>query len=127
MSDLRKAAEQVLRALDGLSEDGICQSSHHANRDRHTALEVCPVYCRVLLATTDLRAALAQQAEPQWIACSERMPEQGLAVLIIDIDGDHDIGRWDGTEWFTFSRNAYAPSEVKHWMPLPAAPGKGGA
>ena len=67
MSDLRKAAEQVLRALDGLSEDGICQSSHHANRDRHTALEVCPVYCRFLLATTDLRAALdaPQQAEPQ--------------------------------------------------------------
>ena len=67
-----------------------------------------------------------QQAEP-WIACSERMPEQGLAVLIIDIDGDHDIGRWNGNEWFTFSRNAYSSWEVKHWMPLPAAPGKGGA
>ena len=73
-------------------------------------------------------AAAPQQAEPQWIACSERMPEEGLAVLIIDIDGDYDIGRWNGNdEWFTFSRNAYSFWEVKHWMPMPALPGKGGA
>ena len=67
MSGLRKAAEQALKALDRLSEDGICQTSRHAKTDQHTLLEVCPVFLRFRVAATDLRAALAapQQAEPE--------------------------------------------------------------
>lgn len=59
MSELRKAAPAALEALDGLSEDAVCQSSHHAKKDQHTSLDVCPVFLRLRAAATTLRTALA--------------------------------------------------------------------
>lgn len=54
------------------------------------------------------------QPEPQWIPCSERLPEYGIQVLTTDKDGDfelnHIIDEDDG-EWFW--------NGVIAWMPLP--------
>lgn len=56
---------------------------------------------------------------PQWIPCSERMPEK---------DGNY-WGWWSeckqqGPVWFTKtdSYSYFQSSEITHWMPLPAAP-----
>ena len=63
MTDLRTAAQQALKALNGLSEDAVCQSSHHAKKDRHTSLDVCPVFLRLRAAITALQAALEEPVQ----------------------------------------------------------------
>lgn len=93
MSDLRKAAQAALDALDGLSEDAVCQSSHHAKKDRHTSLDVCPVFLRVRAAITTLRAALAEPSVPSDCPDShqpQRKPLDDLAIADI-------YTKWDAT------------------------------
>ena len=63
MTNLRTAAQQALEALNGLSEDAVCQSSHHAKKDRHTSLDVCPVFLRLRAAITALQAALEEPVQ----------------------------------------------------------------
>jgi hypothetical protein len=69
----------------------------------------------------------ALAAAPVWVACSERMPDAGVEVLVHMKDRGnvvamhtscYGVGWWqqeDGYEW--------ADEDVTHWMPLPAAPG----
>jgi hypothetical protein len=69
------------------------------------------------------RAKEAAQQDDGWIACETRMPEEGLAVMIVDPDGDWDIARWNGDdEWFTYTRISWAPDDIKWWRPLPPLP-----
>ncbi|EPO1082264.1 DUF551 domain-containing protein [Cronobacter dublinensis] len=86
------------------------------------------------LAPSDSQGRQRAPVEPSWIACSERMPEEGAEVYIF-CDGEwvleaqyregdfYDVVR-DGIEVFeTVSRC------VSHWQPRPqrpAAPGKEG-
>lgn len=62
------------------------------------------------------------EASSAWIACNARMPDEGVAVLIVDIDNEVDIARWDGRKWFTYSRISWARKSVAHWQPLPTVP-----
>lgn len=60
-----------------------------------------------------------------WVKCSERMPEDGLEVLISPA---YNINEITGTHWdehWNFSHSSFiddAESGVTHWMPVPAAP-----
>ncbi|MBY4847782.1 DUF551 domain-containing protein [Serratia marcescens] len=59
--------------------------------------------------------------EDGWIACSERMPEEGVVVLCCEGDDISTLfhrgnGIWDDGD---FHSNI---TGVTHWMPLPAAP-----
>ena len=69
------------------------------------------------------------EAEPQWIPCSERLPEEPFGCLVTVWDTDpvtmdefenilpYFVG-WDGEQW----NDAYGeqcPFEVLAWMPLP--------
>ncbi|HAV1944152.1 TPA: DUF551 domain-containing protein [Enterobacter hormaechei subsp. steigerwaltii] len=58
-----------------------------------------------------------------WVACSERMPETYVNVLLTDEHDDVCIGQleFDGDVYFYV---AGYPNRYKatHWMPLPAAP-----
>lgn len=80
------------------------------------------------------------QPEPQWIPCSERLPEDGQEVLVYAVGkadgfiGDNVIAlserfmfrlfpAWNGvgqwkSPWEYFSSNY----EITHWMPLPDPP-----
>jgi len=52
--------------------------------------------------------------KPQWIPCSERLPEYGTAVLTCDDYGEFEINHIideDDGEWFW--------NDVIAWMPLP--------
>lgn len=77
------------------------------------------------------RAAMLQGAEPVsnldelpdgWVACSERMPEQFVEVLVCTEDGSRYVAalnqsmNWDDGDFFDDIQY------VTHWMPLPAAP-----
>ena len=122
---LRAAAEQALEALTNCSSE----YGHRCNRCDSEVDEGGSV-------ADALRAALAaEQPQPEaqpvagWIACSERMPGEGVEVLgywpAIEHIVDETITAtvWRGGDWFDCllieSEKFAAPS---HWMPLPAAP-----
>lgn len=73
------------------------------------------------------RAAMHQGAEPVsnrdeltdgWVACSERMPETMVSVLVTGTWFHHAVAFWDGLSWCDLDFE----QPVTHWMPLPAAP-----
>jgi len=56
-----------------------------------------------------------------WVDCSERMPEEGAKVLVIDTEGNkficwHKFGFWAD---YRIGGNLH---KINHWMTLPAAP-----
>lgn len=55
-----------------------------------------------------------------WVACSERMPETMVSVLVTGTWFHHAVAFWDGLSWCDLD---FEPP-VTHWMPLPAAPQK---
>lgn len=59
-----------------------------------------------------------------WIKCSERMPDDGIDVLLWYGEGIANIGNWSGGYWYT--RWGYwedgDPPDVTHWQPLPEPP-----
>ncbi|EPT7030641.1 DUF551 domain-containing protein [Cronobacter malonaticus] len=80
-------------------------------------------------------AMLAAPGKPVaagWIACSERMPDEGVSVLAFCKCGDKFSGIYTMRAPVIRSKNsrkgdAIAHHErVTHWMPLPAAPGREG-
>lgn len=58
---------------------------------------------------------------PEWIECSERMPEEQTTVLV-----DGGIGYWNGEQWRSLTQQPYPGRiiewEVTHWLPLPPSP-----
>ncbi|ELY6298810.1 DUF551 domain-containing protein [Cronobacter sakazakii] len=67
-----------------------------------------------------------------WIACSERMPEDGVSVLACCKCGDNFSGIYTMRAAVIRSKNSRKDDSVMHhervthWMPLPEAPGKEG-
>ncbi|HGM7400480.1 TPA: DUF551 domain-containing protein [Serratia marcescens] len=59
-----------------------------------------------------------------WVACSERMPEEGDVVLVLQEGGIIFCAEVDGGEFYPdeFPRVPTQGREITHWMPLPAAP-----
>ncbi|EGQ5321681.1 DUF551 domain-containing protein [Enterobacter asburiae] len=53
-----------------------------------------------------------------WVACSERMPETMVSVLVTGTWFHHSVAFWDGLSWCDLDFE----QPVTHWMPLPAAP-----
>ena len=56
------------------------------------------------------------QPEPQWIPCSERMPDNDESVLI---SNSHGVTKawWNGRFWTSIAVKKY--KTVAAWMPLP--------
>ena len=65
----------------------------------------------------------ALQQEPKWIPVSERLPEEGLTVLILAENGHIEFGQRDENkwEWLAESLSDYwtEAEEVIAWQPLP--------
>jgi hypothetical protein len=60
-----------------------------------------------------------------WVPCAERMPEEGVDVLIVfGVDEVVTIARWDGERawWSDEERVKFPAVDVTHWMPLPPPP-----
>ena len=65
-------------------------------------------------AVADPSCSPTIDAVPQWIPCSERLPEEGVVVVTVDKDGDYEINAIideEDCEWFWEKPVA--------WMPLP--------
>ncbi|TCC09586.1 DUF551 domain-containing protein [Kosakonia quasisacchari] len=68
--------------------------------------------------------AAAPAAPTGWIKCSDRMPDEGVRVLVYDRSENEQY-----VAWYSFGCWAYGVSHdcnlecyPTHWMPLPAAP-----
>lgn len=68
-------------------------------------------------------AIQALQQEPKWIPVTERLPEEGLTVLILAENGQIEFGQRDENkwEWLAESIADYwtEAEEVIAWQPLP--------
>lgn len=56
-----------------------------------------------------------------WTKCSERVPEDGVRVLVQRENGDSHAAELDRGVWFN-SCNSCMLNGVSHWMPLPEGP-----
>lgn len=79
------------------------------------------------------RAAMLQGAEhvsnrdelpDGWVACSERMPEEGQEIIVMDVArGKVQSGMiYEDGFFVDFNEQYYKVENPSHWMPLPAAP-----
>lgn len=81
-------------------------------------------------AVEDCRAAMLQGADGKspagWVACSERMPEEGSKVIVFRPRADESNDPPVKTATYKGGREYYhgfdCYCEPTHWMPLPAAP-----
>lgn len=72
-----------------------------------------------------IRHLPSAQPEPQWIPCSERLPEpneedaDGFIKAYLVQDGRWmDVARWNGDRWIAWGYGT-ALTNVTAWMPLP--------
>ncbi|EPH0690118.1 DUF551 domain-containing protein [Klebsiella pneumoniae] len=56
-----------------------------------------------------------------WIPVSDRMPGNGIQVLVSDVSGHVFVCHHDGSFWVDF-RVGIGKRCITHWMPLPAPP-----
>ena len=58
-------------------------------------------------------------AEHRWIPVEKRLPEEGVNVLVAQLNGffNVDLRRRDTKQWSTGAK-------ITHWMPLPLPPEK---
>lgn len=83
-------------------------------------------------AMARIRAALEafQQREPasQWVSVGERLPEPGVALLIVYLAANftanvvHSVYTPDKEHPFSYRYGRLRKVDVTHWMPLPAPP-----
>lgn len=80
---------------------------------------------RIALDGMNRRAAMLQVVDGNspvipdgWVACSERMPETMVSVLVTGTWFHHAVAFWDGFSWCDLDFE----QPVTHWMPMPAAP-----
>ena len=56
--------------------------------------------------------------EPQWIPCSERLPDTTDFVLTINIVSQCGVYRFDGDCWLDYD-GLFVNEGIRAWMPLP--------
>lgn len=67
------------------------------------------------------KCATAVQPVNQWISVEDRLPDNGVEVIVNEVDMGITIG-WYDTNAEEFQCDAISPIEVTHWMPLPEPP-----
>ena len=80
----------------------------------------------VLLKTMDALIAELRKLreETRWIPVTERLPEEGMDVLVWWYGSHLRIGRYNGRDKSFVVGRYYAP-DVTHWRPLPKPPEEG--
>ena len=60
----------------------------------------------------------------EWVACSERLPDDDETVLLYTPNDDLDVwpGWRDGDGWRWASHGSPVHDEITHWSPMPAGP-----
>ncbi|HCR0892145.1 TPA: DUF551 domain-containing protein [Enterobacter hormaechei] len=81
-----------------------------------------PITSTIAMVALELNKRLEAGNSPVipdgWVACSERIPETMVSVLVTGTWFHHAVAFWDGLSWCDLDFE----QPVTHWMPLPAAP-----
>lgn len=97
---------------------------------RQEAIRIASGYCHPANIAKELAKLPSAQSEPQWIPCSERLPDSPKQVLVYARSVHYALAKYDemreadGTykkQWVTFDawKPFYTIKEVIAWMPLP--------
>lgn len=83
--------------------------------------------CRAAMLAQPVRSGYklnSPEIPDGWVACSERMPEEGNVVLVYQEGGIIYCAEMQDGELYPdeFPRVPSEGREITHWMPLPAAP-----
>ena len=120
----REALEMAVRAL----ESNLVKESGNLVKDlvedtisRQQAID--QLHQSYNLLDAEQRLEDLPSAQPHWIPCSERLPEEDEDVLVCSEEGDIDIACWmpeqwtdePHIEWWSGEYRVYAVA----WMPLP--------
>ena len=65
-------------------------------------------------------------AHPHWISVKDKLPEACGAVLTTTQKGTQRVGCYEDGWWLANFPDLVRMGSITHWMPLPAAPQKGG-
>ncbi|HFX6855993.1 TPA: DUF551 domain-containing protein [Klebsiella pneumoniae] len=77
---------------------------------------------QAMLAAAPQSPGSEPAAEPgKWIPVSDRMPGNGIQVLVSDVSGHVFVCHHNGSFWVDF-RVGIGKRCITHWMPLPAPP-----
>ena len=58
--------------------------------------------------------------EPQWILCSERLPEDDRSKVVTLANGNAEVGYYSNGDWWCVGDNVTLENQtVIAWMPLP--------
>lgn len=93
-------------------------ASYPSNRSEEMSIETAREIARAALASQ------AQQTESQWISVEERLPDEGVTILVTTNFGDIYTCRLP----VIIAKNSkeespeYKRERFTHWMPLPPAP-----
>lgn len=114
-SDIIKLAEQARLAFASEEFPDIWQTHMNPGRAEIEA------FARLVWAEAQ------QTAVPQWVACSERLPDRdGMLVAIYDTDAMLSPvwpAKWDAeNQAFSAGGGWFEKDEPTHWMPLPPPP-----
>lgn len=102
-----------------------CRAAMLQNGNSPAQSDCCPAQNCIAPAQNCIAPALGGNSPviaDGWVACSERMPEQFVEVLVCTEDGSRYVAalnqsmNWDDGDFFDDIQY------VTHWMPLPAAP-----
>ena len=85
-----------------------CSNCEVYDKEKH----YCPKWCDVIKGT------VAEIEENRWIACSERLPEKGKAVLTCTKDGWISVNI---NMSYNGKKNDFECGYYTAWMPLPQA------
>ena len=72
------------------------------------------------ITKTDIEAAPTLEIEPQWIPCSERLPDDDSTKVVTLANGSAEAGYYSNGDWWCVgdSINLENPKVIA-WMPLP--------
>ena len=110
---------------DAVSRKGVAEAVEYYKKSVHHILGDCE-FERVADAIHGLiRALPSAQPEPQWISCSESLPEAQTEVIVSCTDDSGDTKfRYTSSGWVTTDKEYWiADNEINNfvvaWMPLP--------
>lgn len=78
------------------------------------------IRCGIRLARNIVEDEPTIDAEPQWIPCSERLPEDDRSKVVTLANGNAEVGYYSNGDWWCVGDEITLENQtVIAWMPLP--------
>jgi len=90
----------------------------NADTDRSVQTEFTKSLCMLLCKAIEIQPTI--DAEPHWIPCSERLPEDDRSKVVTLANGITEVGYYSNGDWWCIGDTVTLENPtVIAWMPLP--------